>query len=204
MLILWGSEVLTLLPLATSLTGHMTKLPHRPLPPLELLQELFEISETSPSGLRWKISRTNHIKPGQVAGSNRGDGYWLIGIKTETLRKYRVHRIVFFMQTGIDPGCTQVDHVFGVHDPLNLRLVTYSENQANSKQTEVYAGKRCSSKFKGVYWSKKAQKWQAYVNYQRKRTHLGLFVNEIDAAKAYNKAAIEYFGEFAKINEVGE
>jgi hypothetical protein len=199
---LWGSEVLTLLPPATSLTGHMTKLPHHQLPPLELLQELFEICADSPSGLRWRIARTNHIKPGQVAGARRGDGYWIVSVKTDVEKRYRTHRIVYFLQAGQDPGSAQVDHIFGKQDQLNLRLATYSENQANSKKTKSYAGKNCSSNFKGVYWSKQAQKWQAYINYQQKRTHLGLFVNEIDAAKAYNKAAIEYFGEFAKINEV--
>jgi hypothetical protein len=182
----------------------MSKLTYNPLPPLELLQELFEISETSPSGLRWRIARTNHVKPGQIAGTSRGDGYWEVAVKTNVEKKYRTHRIIYFLQTKQDPGFAQVDHIFGTHDQLNLRLATYSENQANSKQTKVYASKKCSSAFKGVYWSKQAQKWQAYINYQQKRSHLGLFANEIEAAKAYNKAALEYFGEFARINQLEE
>jgi hypothetical protein len=202
MLRLWDSGATNSLPPATSLTGHMAKLAHQKLPPLELLQELFEICTNSPSGLRWRIARTNHVKPGQIAGAQRSDGYWVVSIKTDVEKCYRTHRIVYFLKTGEDPGTAQVDHIFGIHDQLNLRLATYSENTANSKQTEFYAGQRCSSKFKGVYWSKKAQKWQAYINYQRKRTHLGLFIDEREAASAYNKAAVEYFGEFAKINEI--
>jgi hypothetical protein len=174
------------------------------LPPLELLQELLEISLESPSGLVWKNPRAYQLKPGQAAGTKTKKGYWRIGIRTKTYKQYMAHRIVYFLQTGKNPGAAQVDHIFGVHAPLNLRLATGSENQANSKKRNNIVNKQCSSKFKGVHWHKKTQKWRAQIQNQHKKMHLGVFANETEAAVAYNKAATEYFGEFAKLNTFEE
>ena len=80
----------------------------------------------------------------------------------------------------------------------NLRIATNQQNQQNSnKQKGDY-----SSEYKGVTWSKKEKKWQANITFNGRLKHLGLFHNEIDAAKAYNEAAIEHFGEFARLNDV--
>ena len=182
----------------------MSKLAYKPLPPLELLQELFEISETSPSGLRWKTPRAHRLKPGQVAGSKLKNGYWEVVVTENAAKRYYAHRIVYFLQTGEDPGTAEVDHIFGIHDQLNLRLATASENRTNSKKRKTFAGQKCSSKFKGVCWNKARKKWQTNIRFQGKQMHLGLFENETKAAAAYNKAALEYFGEFAKINELEE
>jgi len=180
----------------------MAKITHLPLPPLELLQELFEISETSPSGLRWKTSRTRSVKPGQVAGGRHIKGYWHVGITTDTTKRYKAHRIVYFLQTKQDPGNLQVDHIFGISDPLSLRLATNEENGANRKPNKHHAGKKCSSEFKGVTWHKQRQKWMAQLVCQGKLIHLGRFTDEIEAAKAYNNAALKYFGEFARLNKL--
>jgi hypothetical protein len=40
------------------------------------------------------------------------------------------------------------------------------------------------------------------VNFRKK--HLGYFDDKIDAAKIYNKTAVEYFGEFANLNKIGK
>lgn len=77
----------------------------------------------------------------------------------------------------------------------NLRLASCSQNGANQKKHD-----RGISKFKGVCWHKLARKWVAQIRAHGKVNHLGYFNVESEAAIAYNKAALEYFGEFAKVN----
>jgi len=76
-----------------------------------------------------------------------------------------------------------------------LRLCTHFQNQQNRRPS--LNGK---SKYKGVCWSKRHKKFRARITYNRKSYHLGLFDSEIDAAKAYDKKALELFGEFAYLN----
>lgn len=88
-----------------------------------------------------------------------------------------------------------VDHIN--HDTLdnrrcNLRVCT---NQQNSMNQRPQAGK--SSKYKGV---SKTIKYQASISYNGKSIHLGVFDDEIEAAKAYDVKAKELFGEFAYLN----
>jgi len=75
----------------------------------------------------------------------------------------------------------------------NLRICTASQNAANSKKRA-----NCSSKYKGVYWHKPSGKWLVQIGIHGKRIHLGYFDNEDDAGRAYNRAAIEQWGEFAR------
>jgi len=95
----------------------------------------------------------------------------------------------------------QVDHING--DKLdnrreNLRVCTARENQANTAKQ----ARPTYSKFKGVCQS--AGHWRAYIATSDKQTHLGSFATEGEAAYAYNLAAIERFGAFAKLNDVPE
>jgi len=52
------------------------------------------------------------------------------------------------------------------------------------------------------FFSEKAQKWRARIGSNRKYTYLGYFNTELEAATAYNKAALKYHKEFAKINSL--
>lgn len=60
------------------------------------------------------------------------------------------------------------------------------------------------SKYKGVDWQKSNKKWRARIQVKGKQIHLGLFDDEDDAAKAYNAAALEHFGEHFHLNKIGE
>lgn len=95
---------------------------------------------------------------------------------------------------------TTVDHINGNkldNRKENLRLCSHMENIRYQK-----IHNRNTSGYKGVSWHKAGKKWHAKIAVNYKQIHLGLFKIKEDAARAYNKAAIKYFGEFAKLNEV--
>lgn len=81
----------------------------------------------------------------------------------------------------------------------NLRLCTRNQNRQNSvKKTKA------SSRYKGVVYSKQSKKWTASLRFKGKLLFLGYHTDERRAAEAYNEAAINYFGEFAKLNTITE
>ncbi len=67
------------------------------------------------------------------------------------------------------------------------------------KNTRIMKKKK-SSQFKGVCFNKYLNKWQANIMYKWRPYHLGVFINEIDAAMAYDNKAREFFGKFANLN----
>jgi len=81
----------------------------------------------------------------------------------------------------------------------NLREATKSQNMANSKRAL-----NNTSGYNGVHFSKCKYKWVAQIGFNNTRKHLGYFNTPEEAAKAYDKAAKQYFGEFAFFNFPGE
>ena len=85
----------------------------------------------------------------------------------------------------------------------NLREATHAQNGRNKiKQKPII--RKFTSKFKGVCWSERDKVWRANININNKQVSLGVFSLEINAAKAYNEAAIKYHKEFAVLNDLGE
>ncbi len=104
-----------------------------------------------------------------------------------------MHRVV--MKT---PDELEVDHEDGNelnNQKYNLRNCLHAINNQNKK---IYSNN--TSGYKGVHFFIKTQKWLAYIKINNKRIHLGYFFDILDAARAYDVAAIKYFGEFAKLN----
>ncbi len=109
----------------------------------------------------------------------------------------KMHREIMKPPEGL-----QIDHIN--HNGLdnrkcNLRICTGSQNNWNGR-----LHKNNTSGFKGVSWKKQSKKWVAQIRKHNHDTHLGYYFCIIKAAKAYDKAAIKLFGEFANTNFNGE
>lgn len=95
-------------------------------------------------------------------------------------------------------GWPYVDHVNG--DGLdnrraNLRPATQTQNNGNAPRY-----RNNTSGYKGVYFVARRGNWAAQIAVSGRRFHLGTFADPVQAAKAYDDAAVRYFGEFARLN----
>ncbi len=102
----------------------------------------------------------------------------------------RMHRFILRCAEDID----HQDRNGLNNQKSNFRPANDSQNQANRHKSIG-----TSSRFKGVTRSRN-KKWQAYITANQKFIYLGVFAEEADAAMAYNLAAVEHFGEFARLN----
>jgi hypothetical protein len=84
----------------------------------------------------------------------------------------------------------------------NLRPATNSQNGINTPKYGFRDGRKTSSKYKGVCWDKRQQKWVAKIKRDKKFYNLGTFTDEDKAGLAYNKKALELYGEFAWLNPI--
>jgi len=107
-----------------------------------------------------------------------------------------LHRLIM----GVNPEF-EIDHING--DSLdcqrsNMRVTNRTGNMRNKSPH-----RNGTSRFKGVSWHKATKKWTTCIYINKKQHTIGYFDNEIAAALAYNAYALEHYGEFAKLNEVG-
>lgn len=108
-------------------------------------------------------------------------------------KRVLMHRLIF----GLAAVGVEIDHRDRNrlnNQRGNLRTADKSLNQMNSQSRPG------TSQYKGVSWRERDQHWRADIVLDSKQTHLGHFACEIDAANAYDRAAVRLFGDFAKLN----
>lgn len=130
---------------------------------------------------------------------------WNAGIRKNTIYAVRntgkpwkvilMHREIL----GVTDSKILVDHKD--HNGLNnqrsnIRPCTHSQNAMNKK-----ANKDSTSQFLGVSLYRN-KKWQAVINIDRVKKHLGYYHTEESAAMIYNENAIKFHGEFASLNKL--
>jgi len=133
---------------------------------------------------KWHVNYSPHIK-----------NFYCITNKKDK-KHLKLHRLIL----DIVDSKIIIDHIN--HNTLdnqkkNLRICTPAENSKNMKMP-----KNNISGYKGVSWHKASNKWQSHIRINNIEIYLGLYNNKLQAAKAYNKAAIKYSGEFACLNKI--
>jgi hypothetical protein len=117
-------------------------------------------------------------------------GYAACGGNTS---RFFMHQIIM----GFKSGCV-IDHINRNkldNQRKNLRFVSRSVNAHNQKKRS-----NNRSGYTGVSWKGRNQKWAAGITLNRKVIYIGLYATKEEAALAYNKKAIELYGECANLN----
>jgi len=161
----------------------------------QLVKELFDYRD---GFLYWKVSRNYKIKIGDLAGTENSTHK---GIRRRIFfspfpQKFVAARIIFLWHNGYLPKF--VDHID--RNPANDKIENLREATPSQNAKNCTSAKNSSSKYLGVSFHKMTGKWQAKAGLNYKAKYLGLYINEVDAAKAYNKFAEENYGEFANLN----
>lgn len=141
------------------------------------LRALFDYSEDTGAFTR-KISTSNSVRIGDIAGWVRPDGY--IGMRFDG-RYYQAHRLAWLYVHGVWPE-GQIDHINGVRTDnriANLRDVTHPENGKNQRMAA-----NNTSGANGVHWFKARGKWRAEITVDGAKQHVGYFSDIEDAISA--------------------
>jgi hypothetical protein len=114
-------------------------------------------------------------------------------IRLEKQKHVYMHRQIMQPPAGMvvdHKNCNKLDNT-----RANLRICTRQENMRNRAKRQG-----TSSRFKGVSYSKRHGKYFATVYGEGESPFLGLFTDEVEAARAYDRKAVEVFGQFARPN----
>ncbi len=119
-----------------------------------------------------------------------GGGY---AARCENNKRILMHREI--MQPPPGKFVDHINHQRGDNRRRNLRNCTCAENQQNQRR------QICSkSRFKGVRYLRHSRRPYAKLVFRRQQVWLSFFDEEAAAARAYDYAAVRYFGPFAELN----
>lgn len=147
--------------------------------------------------IRWKVKPSGRKQQdiGDFAGGASGSaGY----IRVQVFgRMFQAHRLAWALHYGEWPGAL-IDHINGIktdNSISNLRLASHTQNMRNAASHSS-----STSGFKGVDYMKARNCWRARISTPEGDKHIGTFPTNAAAARAYDEAAIQYHGAFARSN----
>ena len=127
-------------------------------------------------------------------GYKETKGYLCLNLFSTT---WKCHRLAWFLYYGCWPK-EVLDHINGIrvdNKIENLREATQNQNEMNKKKKT-----ECSSNYKGVWWCVNNKTWRARIRNNGTSKNLGSYTSEEAAACAYDKAARELHGDYARLN----
>lgn len=167
--------------------------PRNPLPSIEILNEWFSYDPES-GLLYWRKKNSNRALIGSIAGHKTK---FCIRLRFNSTF-FVAHRIIWKMHYKKDPPI-HIDHIN--RNPCdnrisNLREISHYLNVSNSNKMK----RECSSKYKGVSWDPRRNKFECKIKIKGKNMFLGRFSDEKEAALAYDRKVKEMRGEYARTN----
>ena len=149
------------------------------------IRELFILDRTN-WVLIWRVSPSQSVSAGQVAGCLDRKGYRRIRVDG---KEHRAHKLIWAYVHG-EFTTNVLDHIN--HSPTDNRIVNLrpTTNKGNGKNVPL--GSANTSGVMGVVRHKAAGKWQAQICDNGKPIYLGLFTNKNDAIKARRAAEKKY------------
>tara|TARA_Y100000310_G_scaffold35421_1_gene33457 strand:+ start:2323 stop:3663 length:1341 start_codon:yes stop_codon:yes gene_type:complete len=120
--------------------------------------------------------------------AKHGGAYAYLGGGRENRKRGYMHQLIL----PVEEKDLMVDHINRNtldNRRINLRKVTRQQNAFNMDR---------GSKWKGV--TRSGDRWRAQITVDRKNHHLGSFGSPEEAARAYDEAAKQRFGEYARLN----
>jgi hypothetical protein len=142
---------------------------------------LVDLIDSDLSLLKWRASGDSHV------------------YAKRTSKNISMHRVIMIriLERELLPS-EFVDHIDGNtlnNCRSNLRLATHNQNVWNSRLPITN-----TSGYKGVYSER--GKWRAHINVYGRYIHLGYYNDPEMAGIAYNHAALRYYGDYAKFNDI--
>ena len=109
-------------------------------------------------------------------------------------KSYQMHREIMKIAEGM-----VCDHINGDgldNRKANLREATCAQNNWNRAKSRVIS----CSKYKGLAWDRQDRRWEVRISVNGRRIYIGRFKDQLEAAKAYDAAAVKYHGQYANVN----
>jgi HNH endonuclease/AP2 domain len=173
---------------------------HTPIPPpKDIIRRIDNDVEYYPSTglIIWINPQSSKLKPGDIAGNIKADGYISIGFKSKSGGVYKIlaHHIAYYKMRGKWPP-REMDHKRGNRADnrwSKLRLAKHHQNISNQKLRI-----NNTSGITGISWYKATNKWQVRIGHRYRTINVGYFSTLQEAIKARRQAEKKYFGKFRR------